>query len=366
MAGPRWTPEEEAYLLAYGIDGFLARGTERKYDAVRMKWQSLRRDGAASAAPPSHPLRPDYDTPPDMCTESGTPEPPRITFPDKKVGEFNWRDANKHIEGMQQLKHKASWSQSHANIHIDADEPICVLALSDTHVGDWATRHDLLESITDEILSTPNLYVALLGDLAQMAIKLRSVSEVSSNMLPPDLQVAYVDSWLQEIAHRVLFATWDNHAVDREESQSGISAFARLQNRRFVYHSGIGHPDVRIGGETYKFAVSHRFLGRSIENPCHAPMRYLRREGHDREIAIQGDYHLPGLVKFTHGATEKVAMVTGSFQLDSGYAKRWFSLFTHPIMPCIVLHPDTHLITPYWSVQEWLNAHGKSRSSDAA
>src|SRR5690606_2713981 len=111
-------------------------------------------------------------------------------------GEFNWREANQHIAGMQELKHKASWSQDTATIRIDTDEPICVLALSDTHIGDWATNHQMLEEITDEILATPNLYVALLGDLAQTAIKLRSVAEVTSNMLPPDLQLAYIDSWL--------------------------------------------------------------------------------------------------------------------------------------------------------------------------
>lgn len=271
----------------------------------------------------------------------------------KKIGEFNWREANQYIKGMQDLKHKASWSQDTADIRIDTGDPIFVLALSDTHIGDWATNHQLLESITDEILNTPNLYVLLLGDLAQMAIKLRSVSEVTSNMLPPDLQVAYIDSWLNEIAPRVLAATWDNHAVDREEALTGVSAFARLQNRRFVYHSGIGHPDITVGDETYRFALSHRFLGRSIENPCHAPMRYLRREGHDREIAVMGDYHVPGIIKFTHGHTTKVAINTGSFQTHSGYAKRWFSLTTHPVMPGVILYPDRHEMTPLWSVREW-------------
>lgn len=289
---------------------------------------------------------------------------PPVVAVNKKRGEFNWREANQHIAGMQELKHKASWSQDTATIRIDTDEPICVLALSDTHIGDWATNHQMLEEITDEILATPNLYVALLGDLAQTAIKLRSVAEVTSNMLPPDLQLAYIDSWLDEIAPRVLLATWDNHSVDREEAQVGLSSFAKLQSRRFVYHSGIGHPDVQVGDQTYRFAVSHRFMGRSIENPCHAPMRYLRREGHDREIAIMGDFHVPGIVKFTHGHQTKLAINTGSFQTHSGYAKRWFSLSTHPVMPCFVLYPDRHEFTPFWSLAEWKAVTGMK--NDAA
>jgi len=331
MAGIPWSTDELAACLSMDYPQFTQLYPDRTFDGYRLKRQKL--------------------------TAEGT------TFPvqaDKKIGEFNWRDANSLIGQMQGMKHKASWTQTEAAIEIDADEPVCVLALSDMHIGDWATNHTLLEEVTDEILSTPNLYIALLGDLAQTAIKLRSVSEVTSNMLPIDLQLAYIDSWLTEIAPRVLFATWDNHSVDREESLVGFSSFAALQSRRFVYHSGIGHPNVTVGDQTYRFAVSHRFLGRSIENPCHAPMRYLRREGHDREIGIMGDYHVPGIVKFTHGGTTKVAINTGSFQTNSGYAKRWFSLFTHPVMPCITLHPDDHLITPYWSIKEWKIATGQA------
>ena len=69
------------------------------------------------------------------------------------------------------LKAAASFSQDTADIVIPADTAIAVLALSDTHIGSWSTDHGLFERITDEILSTPRLYVALLGDLEQMAIK---------------------------------------------------------------------------------------------------------------------------------------------------------------------------------------------------
>lgn len=277
---------------------------------------------------------------------------------DKREGTFNWRDANRFLRGAQDLRSAASSSQDFASIVVESDASVAVLALSDTHIGDWATDHDLFERITDEILSTPNLYVALLGDLAQMAIKLRNVSEVSSNLLPPDLQLEYISSWLDEIQHKVLFATWDNHAVEREESQSGISAFARLLSKRVVYHAGIGHPDIHLGDQLYHLAVSHRFRGSSIDNPVHAVMRYLRREGHDREVGIMGDYHVPGIAKFVHGPTTKVAVNCGTLQLSSTYARRHFSLFSHPVMPVIRLDRDTHLVTPFWSLAELRAAGG--------
>lgn len=273
---------------------------------------------------------------------------------------FNWRRANRAIGTMQDLRRSVSVSTERATIPLgDGKRPILLATLSDVHFGAWSSDHDLFERITDEILSIHDLYVALVGDLAHMAIKLRGVLEVTDNILPPELQLRYLESWLDEIQHKVAFATWDNHAVMREEAASGISAIKLALGDRFVYCNGIGHLDLTVGQETYKVAASHFFRGRSMLNPVHAQMRYMRMEGLDREICLAGDSHVPGMMKYTDGPMERIAINTGSTQTNSGYAKRLFSLKTHPIFPCVELWHDRHLAIPYWSIQEWLA--GKER-----
>lgn len=282
---------------------------------------------------------------------------PVMTRPDKAVGSFGWRDAIKTIQEMQELSSAAKSSQDTAKIVVATDEPIFCLFLSDAHLGDWATDYDLFMKITDEILETPNLYVGLLGDMVNLAINMRSVGEVTSgNLLPPELQAQFFADWLDDVKHKIMFATWSNHDIMREEKGTGISVFRGIQEKRVVYFNGIGHPDIHVGNEVYKFAVSHRFRGSSIENPCHSTMRYLRREGHDRELAAQGDSHVPGTAWFYHGPTKKVAINTGSFQTRSTYARRHYSLFTQPVMPGVVLFPDRHLMVPYDSAEAWLAA----------
>lgn len=321
MAG--WTAQEEDELRELGPADFATSST-RSWNAIRFKYARL-------------------------MTKA-----PRLE--DKAVAAFNWREANKYIGGMQRLSEGAKASQDRSRIVLDTDQPIGVLFLSDAHLGDWSTDYELFERITDEILGTPNLYIALLGDMAHMAIKLRGVAEVTSNLLPPELQLSYFTSWLEEVSDRILLCTWDNHAVEREELGSGISAFKRLQAKRFVYFNGIGHPDVQVGGEVYKLAVSHRFRGRSQVHPASAPMQYLVREGHQREIAVQGDFHIPAILQFVHGDMEKLAMVTGSVQTRSPFARRHFSLMTHPIFPVLELHPTRHLAVPYWNLAAWQGA----------
>jgi len=285
-----------------------------------------------------------------------TPDAPTTVVSDKRRGEFSWRDATVSIQQMQALKRQASWSQDEAKISVNADVPIGVITLSDTHIGSWAADYEAFRRITDEILAIPTLYIALLGDVVEMAINMRSVLEVTNSVLDPEQQHLFVESWLEEMAPRILFSTWDNHTVMREEKGAGHSHYAYMMKRRVIWHSGIGHPDVQVGAETYKLCASHRFRGRSIYNPCHGAQQYLQREAPTRDIAMAGDSHVPGLLKFVHGGEVKLAVNSGSLHSDSGYAKRHFSLHSYPIFPVIQLHPHHHQFDAFWSVEEWQRA----------
>lgn len=275
----------------------------------------------------------------------------------KKKGSFEWREWVPRMQEMQKLKKKASHSQDHAMIELgDGKHPIALASFSDQHMGAWGTDYDALTKLTDEIINTPNLYVALLGDYGHYAIKLRSVLEVADNLITPEQQTDFLDSWFDDIWHKVAFATWENHGVERQEKQAGESSTKRILSKKVVYFNGIGHVDIKVGNQIYKGAVSHKFRGRSYLNPVHSLMRYMRHEGVDREWSMAGDSHLPGMAKYTDGPITRVVINSGSIQANSGFAKRYFSLVTHPVYPIIVLHPDKHLMVPFWSISEWLKS----------
>ena len=173
---------------------------------------------------------------------SSSPTPEKIEMPEvesnKKVGKFNWREAVEHVQSGQKLFSEAKSSQDKAKFHINTDEPIYIMALGDAHFGSWGTDYEILKKVTDEILNTPNLYVILLGDLLQMSIKLRGMLEVADNALPPKYQMLLLDSWLQEISHKVICSTWDNHSVMREENVTGYSKYSEIFERHHIYFNG--------------------------------------------------------------------------------------------------------------------------------
>lgn len=272
----------------------------------------------------------------------------------KKIRDVHWAELTKWIQEGQRLKKKASGSNDYADWRIKTKEPVCVVFLGDTQLGSWGTDYDLFKAITKEIIETPNLYVVLVGDILQMAIKLRNVIENSDNAVPPDMQIMILDSWLQDIKHKVIASTWDNHSVMREEAVTGYSVYAEIFKRHTIYSSGICHLSVFVNDIEYKMAVSHYFRGRSMYNKTHAPSRYMREFANDRDLVAQGDFHEPGYSWYTEGGKERNAIVCGSIQTDSGYAKRFFTLTTHPFYPCVLLNHKEKSIINFKSVKDWL------------
>jgi hypothetical protein len=255
----------------------------------------------------------------------------------------------------QELKRRASNSQDHAEITLgDGKAPIILATLSDMHVGSIGAEYELFTQFTNEINNTPNLYVSLIGDYTEWATGLRSVAETCAQIIDPGMQRLFIESWIEEIKHKVAWATHDNHQSSRSEKSIGYDLWNDVFGSRVIYHANIGHVDVRVGSQLYKIASSHKFRGGSMLNPAHACMRYLRMEGQDREIAMQGDTHVPMAAKYREGQCTRVVINTGNLNLKSGYARRYFSLSEHPFFPCLVLWPDRHEVTPLWSVAEAL------------
>lgn len=281
----------------------------------------------------------------------------QIEYLDKKQGGLNWRDVIPAAQGMQKLRRTASWSQNTAQIKVgNGKEPVAVFCFGDQHIGAISTDYTLFAEMTDLILNTPNLYVALMGDETEMAIKLRSVAEVCAQVLDPFMQAEFIESWLTEIMHKVLFSTWSNHSIEREEKASGNSIIKMILAQKVPFFSGIGHPTLLVGKQEYKLAVNHKFAGVTLADSTAGCKRYMRQEYPEADIAIQGDCHRTGVSIYNESGKKRIAISSGTLNVHSGYAERYFSLKTSTAFPVVVLRHDKHQATPYFSVQEYLDS----------
>lgn len=269
--------------------------------------------------------------------------------------EVHWSEWLKPMVELQNLSTRASFSSYTTQVDLDTDKPICLIFLSDLHIGSRGTDYELFVKITKEVIEIENLYVILGGDEVDFAIKLRSVAEVHGNTLTPEQQLSFLSSWVHDIKHKVLGACAGNHDAHRTDAQAGINPFGRIFKPIAPYSPGIFHMDLKIGEIVYKIAMSHYFKGRSMYNRLHSQKRYSREEAPEADIIMAGHTHQPAFAFDVDGGKEKVYINSGSIQTNSSYAKRFHSLQTFPIYPCVVLFPDRKEIIPLKNVTTFIN-----------
>jgi hypothetical protein len=333
-----FTPEQSTYILSdlftpFGYYASFPEDTERTPESIARHRRRFRGGVTTPVLKPK-------------------PDDPQVMW-DKSDVDFHWTDVLEPLERLAEIRAAASGAQDHGHICINSDTPVPVVFLSDWHIGSWGTSHLKIAQMTQTLVKN-NLRVALLGDLLQMSIKMRGVLEMSDNALPPGLQQRFLSSWYEDIARLVLWATWDNHAVTRQEDAMGFSPYAEVFKHSTIYHSGIGHIDLQIGDEVYKIASSHKFRGNTSLNPVGGQKKYMRFEGIDRELTVAGDSHRPAMESYFDGPLPRLAINCGSLQEDSGYAKRYFSLYTHDAMPVVLFYPNEHRMVPYMSLEDYL------------
>jgi hypothetical protein len=340
----RWTPDRERYIQNWPTD---YEGFNTRWPIKRDVWRNKRN----RLVGPQHGL----STP--LYQRDDVPE----VYWDKKEKDFHWAEVIEPLTAMQGIAKAASNSQDHAHIRIDTDRPVPVLFISDWHIGSWGVNYVEIAQTT-RLIQSLGISIACLGDMQQMSIRLRNVMEMGDNLLSPRMQDLFFESWVDDLAAQLLWSTWDNHSVERQESQAGTSRYAEILKEKCIYPSGIGHVDLTVGEHTYKIASSHRFTGNTPLNPTGGQERYMRFEGIDRELTVAGDSHRPSVKEYADGPLNRIAINVGTLQKDSGYAKRFFSLFTHDWMPVVVFCPDRHLMIPYASLQKYCYAHNLNSS----
>jgi hypothetical protein len=335
-----WTEAEETrlrdrpYDYAYFNLGFPGKRTKKAFQ-VKREMLGISRDHM-------------------LVLKPGTEDSPVLW--DKKEATATWEDWIEPTAAMQAVAAASRKDQNEATIAFPGTHDVPVAFISDWHIGSWGTNaHDIARETKrlQDLHRQHGLYIAILGDMLEMAIRLRSVLEQNGNLLPTDMQFFFLRSWLEDVLAMTLWSTWDNHAVQREEELTGLSAYATLFSDRTIYHRGIGHVRLHIGDESYTVATSHRFPGRSRGNPVASQMRYLSEEAPQCDAAIAGDSHVPAIAQYYAGGAIRTVANAGALHTNSAFAERHCTLSTSDAMPVIVFSASRHCLTPYFSLDHF-------------
>lgn len=114
---------------------------------------------------------------------------------------------------------------------------IKIFPLSDVHIEDPACNKKKLFAWREDVLSAPNNYVIINGDIINCALK-NSKSDVFSSTMTPDEAMDYVVDFLEPIKDRILSVCSGNHdsRMSKETSVNPLRRICKELNIEDKYH----------------------------------------------------------------------------------------------------------------------------------
>jgi hypothetical protein len=279
-------------------------------------------------------------------------------YEEKKEGTTDWRELFEHADRTNYIRGKASSNNTLLSLDRGHVEVLHFICLGDLHFFSGGTNHKAIATLTDRILSNPQLGIVLLGDVLENAINMRSAAEVQGQSGSSAIQLKCLESWLNEIKERLLFSTHDNHSSERFEKAAGVDFYGWIMAKVCPFFDGIGVAKIQVGSQEYKVGATHKMRGRSMLNPTHGQQRFMRFDDQSLDVMLAGDSHQYGISHYADGDHQRLAVNCGTANTNSAYAKRYFSLYSMPVFPVVTLYGGLKEFNAFPSIISWEKAHG--------
>jgi hypothetical protein len=270
-----------------------------------------------------------------------------------------WRDLTRIAKDHQQIRRDMDFTSVEAKVHIDTKQDgIVVLPLSDLHVGAEGVDYLALEAITD-FIKTNKIYVILAGDeLDTFFANFKNATALFQQILNPEEQMAFIESWLEEIEPWIIALGWGNHTEKRLESLLGINFYGKMKSKVAPYMDGIGKILLNVNEQKYDIVINHRGTGRSKYNANYGAFD-LARNKVDGDLFITGHYHEAAFSNFLIRDKPVVAIQTGTFNSWDKFAMRGFRFGeSKVILPAVFISAKEKKIIPFDSVEDALKFRG--------
>lgn len=124
-----------------------------------------------------------------------------------------------------------------------------VYPIHDVHYGNEKFELNKWKKLKEEILSQPNRYCILVGDMMEMAVP-GSKSDMFSQTVPPEAQKEWIAYEMGELADRIIAVVSGNHEHNRATKLCGLyplydaCCWAKIQDR---YRENFAVVDIGVG-----------------------------------------------------------------------------------------------------------------------
>ena len=204
--------------------------------------------------------------------------------------------------------------------------PVALVFMADLHLGGRGVDYERVDSDINEILSTPGMYVCLVGDIIDNFIigKLKDIRLGTSFTVSEEWALAR--RVLRLLAPRIILSVAGNHEMWTYALTNidYLSEVHQQLNPDILYAKYDHNITVTVATSALDIRVRHQWRGYSMYNDTHGIERAAKFDkGEHFDIGIGAHTHASGLYRqFNNGGKTGHAVICGSYKFDDEYATR--------------------------------------------
>lgn len=261
----------------------------------------------------------------------------------------------KRAEGVTDKDVAKTLVERFVDVTIQDDRPIGIPFISDQHI---ATRGPVqlkaMRQDAELIAQTEGMYPVLGGDgpdnhIKHLAAMIAAGSKVSE-------QWVLYDHYLGMF--RDILAVISGNHDDWTPDVAGVNKVSDLARARKIHYS----PDevvirLSLNGQPYRLGIRHQYRMNSSYNLTHACKQWLRMGQDDWDVGVVCHHHEAAVEPFMHQSVLRWAGRPGSYQVLSGYSRRYGHNQSRPTCPTFILYPGERRIQGFpdvWDAASYL------------
>lgn len=260
----------------------------------------------------------------------------------------------------------------HAAVRLITRKPIGIAFASDQHLS-TSGAVDVAKAFEDAevIQQEPGLFCMLGGDGVDNAIK--HLSAMVQKASAPSDEWRLYDHYLATLGLKVLAVISGNHD-DFSKDVTGVCQVARLAARHKMHFAPdevtmqvelVGGVDEE--GQAYSVKIRHQYRYGSTLNVGNTVKRLYDLGGDPFDVGVVCHHHEAHVESFERHGRVRWALRPGSYQIQTGYGRRYGFNPATPTCPVAILWPDEHRVVCFRDLREGITHLRAARAEyDAA
>ncbi len=248
-----------------------------------------------------------------------------VNFLDIRVDHKDYKNVWPAILDFQNVLEEKSIEQNEATIKIRTKGWVGIAFVGDLHIGNMATDYKTMLYHRDLIAKAKNLYVALNGDYCDNYLPSSHIAGMFEALFPPAVQKNLAKDYIETIKDKTLALVAGCHDLwGLKASDWDLTEYLAKHGEAIYLGSG-GVLWLKLGKQTYKIMMRHKYRFNSIDNPTFTVKKMFEKCG-GFDVGVVSHHHTASMEEINKegldGNLKRIFLRAGTYKIHDRYAKQ--------------------------------------------